>query len=75
MQKGRNRGDQGQSQATRLDPIALTIAVWLGLVVSAAAIERLSADAMTQANMAELRGAAPAKMVRPMTTVFAPYGT
>lgn len=74
MQQQPNRRNQGKSEAAGLDPIALTIALWLGLVVSVAAIGRMSAEAMVQANLDEARGmtAAPA---RQGSTAFAPYGT
>lgn len=49
---------QDQGEAARLNPLALTIALWLGVVVSTAAIGRMAGEAAAQANLDEARSAA-----------------
>lgn len=74
MRHQRNPRNQEKSEANGLDPIALTIALWLGLVVSVAAIGRMSQQAIAQANLDEARGVTQT-VVRPFAPSFAPYGT
>ena len=49
----------GQSEhSSATDPIALTLAVWLGLVTCGVGVSRLAEDASAQAALAEVRAEA-----------------
>ncbi len=58
-------------EAPPLDPVAVTMAIWLGLVVSVTGLVRLSAHAATAAHDPR----AAALMSRPVAMQFTPYGT
>ena len=52
MRDGRNDRERERSEAAPLDPIALTLAIWLGTVVLATALGRLVEDAAARAALA-----------------------
>ncbi len=51
MPYGRPRRRREESKAATYDPIAMTLAIWLGLVVSITTMGRLAQDAQAQADM------------------------
>lgn len=51
MPHGRDRRNQQESEAASIDPIAMTLAIWLGVVVSITALGRLAQDAQLQAGL------------------------
>ena len=64
------------TEAAPLDPVALTLALWLGLVVSVAAVDRLSKAAIAQAALQAEQGtpsAAPS-LTAPHSMRFFAYG-
>ena len=73
-----HRRASDQTEAAPLDPVALTLAIWLGLVVSVTALGRLGQAAMAQAaaqsqlQQSTPRGAASLTTTRPMR--FFAYG-
>jgi hypothetical protein len=68
----RNSKKREETQAAPLDPIALTLALWLGLVVGVTALIRLSENANAARQQAQPQHAS-VMMLRPMA--FAPYGS
>ena len=46
----------GQDVTTRVDPVALTLALWLGLVVGVAGVPRISEQAAARAARDEAAG-------------------
>ena len=58
----RHRGpSQGTGNDAPLDPVALTLAIWLGVVAGVTGLTRLSSQAETQANLARSSGRGPAE--------------
>jgi len=64
-----------ETEAAPLDPIALTLALWLGLVVGVTGLIRLSESAAANAARTQEHQIRPAAMsvLRPMA--FSPYGS
>ncbi|HYZ61645.1 MAG TPA: hypothetical protein VE650_04265 [Acetobacteraceae bacterium] len=71
----RKRGSGSENEAAPLDPVALTLALWLGIVVAVTGLIRLSETAAANAARAaqEQRGAA--FVMRPLGQTFAPNGS
>jgi hypothetical protein len=70
----RNSKRRAEAETAPLDPIALTLALWLGLVVGVTGLIRLSeAAAANAARMQNQQPRAAVTMLRPMA--FAPYGS
>jgi len=70
----RERRKQAEAEAAPLDPIALTLALWLGLVVGVTGLIRLSENAA--ANAALMRNQPPraATMAPLRPLAFTAYG-
>lgn len=66
------KGDR--SETAPLDPIPLTLALWLGIVVAITGLGRLSENAVANAARAQADPQRSAALVRPVVTTFAPYG-
>ena len=59
----RNGNRHSQDNTAGFDPVALTLAVWLGLIVSVTGMTRLSDAAQAQAQAEAARAGAGAKRV------------
>jgi hypothetical protein len=71
-------GKKAETRAEPLDPVALTLAIWLGLVVGVTGLMRLSENAAANAARAQqdpqLRSAA-LTVARPGPMLLSPYGS
>jgi hypothetical protein len=67
----KNAKKRAASEAAPLDPIALTLALWLGMIVGVTGLIRLSESAA--ANAARAQDQRTVTMMRPLA--FAPYGS
>jgi len=64
-----------ESETAPLDPIALTLALWLGLVVGVTGLIRLSENAAANAACMQQDPQRAATLVRPGAMLLAPYGS
>lgn len=64
--------EREHSKAGSLDPIALTLAIWLGLVAGVGGLVRLSEDAAFQVALAEAAGDNKATAPVEAPTPFSP---
>ena len=71
----RDSRKRAEADVAPLDPVALTLAVWLGLVVGVTGLIRLSENAAANAARMQGQPQRPAMMtvLRPMA--FSPYGS
>ncbi len=68
--KFKNRSDQ---EAAPLDPVALTLALWLGFMVIVTGLARLSESAAANARMLEVQRAAQAQPTLSIRARALPY--
>ncbi len=70
-----NRHDRRQADAETapLDPIVLTVALWLGLMVTVAGFGRLSEAAANVRLVADAQGPHAVSMARPLPMAYAGY--
>jgi len=65
-----------ESETAPLDPIALTLALWLGLMVAVTGLIRLSENAAANAaRIQQDQQRAAGMMVRPTATLLSPYAS
>jgi hypothetical protein len=65
-----------ETEAAPLDPIALTLALWLGLVVGVTGLMRLAENAAANAPRAQQdQQRAATAIVRPTAMLLSPYGS
>jgi len=70
----RNSKKRAEAETAPLDPIALTLALWLGLVVGVTGLIRLSETAA--ANAARMQDQQPRTgVMMPRPLAFTPYGS
>ncbi len=68
----RVKGKRFSSRHDELDPVALSLAIWLGLLASVAGIARLSETTALQSALTELRHSGPeAAAERPLPSLAA----
>jgi len=70
---GRKSRRAAESETAPLDPIALTLALWLGLVVGVTGLMRLSDNAAANAARTQDQPQRAMSFVRP--SIYAPYGS
>jgi len=71
----RDSRKRAEANVAPLDPIALTLALWLGLVVGVTGLIRLSENAAANAGRMQAQSQRPAMMTVLRPTAFSPYGS
>ena len=69
----RRQRRHAEAEAAPLDPVALTLAVWLGVMVGVTGLVRLSESAASARANAGLQGQHTDFVARPIGTAYAGY--